>query len=94
MSRWHGIGTTAHVAHASVLLQCRELRGHTNCATRVPRAVQTPILLRIAFHDAGTYIASDREGGPNGSTQFELNRVHNRSVVRRFGWPVVLRVRC
>ena len=55
--------------------------------------MQTPILLRIAFHDAGTWVAADQTGGPNGSVQFELSRTPNRSVVRRFGWPVVLQVR-
>ena len=55
--------------------------------------MQTPILLRLAFHDAGTYTVSDNQGGPNGSLQHELFLVPNRSVVRRFGWPVVLRVR-
>ena len=55
--------------------------------------MQTPILLRIAFHDAGTWVAAEQTGGPNGSVQFELSRTPNRSVVRRFGWPIVLQVR-
>lgn len=55
--------------------------------------MQTPILLRLAFHDAGTYNAADGTGGPNASVQFELARVHNRASVRRFGWPLILRVR-
>ena len=55
--------------------------------------MQTPILLRIAFHDAGTWLTRDRTGGANGSIQFELNRSPNNSVVRRFGWPIVLQAR-
>jgi catalase (peroxidase I) len=54
--------------------------------------VQTPILLRIAFHDAGTYVAADNSGGPNGSVQFELRSRSNRAVPRRFGWPIVEQV--
>ena len=54
--------------------------------------MQTPILLRLAFHDAGTYNATDGAGGPNASLRYELSRVHNRASVRRFGWPLILRV--
>ena len=54
--------------------------------------MQTPILLRLAFHDAGTYNVADGSGGPNASLRYELSRVHNRASVRRFGWPLILRV--
>jgi catalase (peroxidase I) len=54
--------------------------------------VQTPILLRLAFHDAGTYNAATGTGGANASVRFELARVHNRSTVRRTGWPLIERV--
>eukprot|EP00892_Ulva_mutabilis_P011501 jgi/Ulvmu1/8723/UM047_0064.1 len=53
----------------------------------------TPILLRIAFHDAGTWTVRDRTGGANGSIQFELGGSPNNSVVRRFGWPIVLQIK-
>lgn len=54
--------------------------------------MQTPILLRIAFHDAGTWIAADGTGGANGSIAFELGSDPNNTVVRRFGWPIVQQV--
>lgn len=56
--------------------------------------MQTPILLRIAFHDAGTWVASDSTGGANASIAFELRGTPNGTVVRRFGWPIVERVSC
>ncbi|CAH2076548.1 unnamed protein product [Thlaspi arvense] len=41
-----------------------------------------PIMLRLAWHDAGTYDAKKKTGGPNGSIRFkeELNRPHNKGL--------------
>ncbi|CAN8229195.1 unnamed protein product [Cochlearia groenlandica] len=41
-----------------------------------------PLMLRLAWHDAGTYDAKLKTGGPNGSIRFqeELNRPHNKGV--------------
>ncbi|CAN0918787.1 L-ascorbate peroxidase 3 [Linum grandiflorum] len=41
-----------------------------------------PIMLRLAFHDAGTYDARTRTGGPNGSIRHrnELSRVANSGI--------------
>uniref|UniRef100_A0A1J3CSR5 L-ascorbate peroxidase n=1 Tax=Noccaea caerulescens TaxID=107243 RepID=A0A1J3CSR5_NOCCA len=49
------------------LISCR------NCA---------PIMLRLAWHDAGTYDAKKKTGGPNGSIRFkeELNRPYNKGL--------------
>lgn len=39
-----------------------------------------PIMLRLAFHDAGTYDAKTKTGGPNGSIRFELNSPANNGI--------------
>lgn len=39
-------------------------------------------MLRLVFHDAGTYDLKMRNGGPNGSIQFELARPENRGLKR------------
>ncbi|KAF8101116.1 hypothetical protein N665_0210s0051 [Sinapis alba] len=51
----------------------RALISSRNCA---------PIMLRLAWHDAGTYDAKKKSGGPNGSIRFkdELNRPHNKGL--------------
>ncbi|KAL1215579.1 L-ascorbate peroxidase 5, peroxisomal [Cardamine amara subsp. amara] len=51
----------------------RALISSRNCA---------PIMLRLAWHDAGTYDAKKKTGGPNGSIRFkeELNRAHNKGL--------------
>lgn len=51
----------------------RALISSRNCA---------PIMLRLAWHDAGTYDANKKSGGPNGSIRFkdELNRPHNKGL--------------
>ncbi|CAE5987953.1 unnamed protein product [Arabidopsis arenosa] len=43
-----------------------------------------PIMLRLAWHDAGTYDAKKKTGGPNGSIRFkeELNRPHNKGSIK------------
>lgn len=45
--------------------------------------VQAPVLLRLAFHDAGTYSAAEANGGPNGSIRFELQRPENQGAPMR-----------
>ena len=37
-------------------------------------ASKAPAVLRLAFHDAGTYSVSSRDGGANGSLLYELDR--------------------
>ncbi|KAJ8443598.1 hypothetical protein Cgig2_019580 [Carnegiea gigantea] len=39
-----------------------------------------PIMLRLAFHDAGTYDAKTKTGGPNGSIRFELSSPPNNGI--------------
>lgn len=41
-------------------------------------------MLRLVFHDAGSYSAAARDGGVNGSIQFELERPDNFGLKR--GW--------
>ncbi|GAU22628.1 hypothetical protein TSUD_234500 [Trifolium subterraneum] len=51
----------------------RSLISSKNCA---------PLMLRLAWHDAGTYDAKTRTGGPNGSirNQLELNHAANKGL--------------
>lgn len=48
---------------------------------------QAPVLLRLAFHDAGTFSSSQGQGGANGSVRFELKRPENSGLGR--GWKVI-----
>lgn len=52
-----------------------------------------PTLLRLAFHDAGTYDAKANTGGPNGSVRNELNTPPNvkMDIAINFCEPVKLR---
>jgi len=45
------------------------------------------VLLRLVFHDAGTFSASQGQGGANASVQFELKRPENSGLNR--GWKVI-----
>lgn len=49
-----------------------------------PPRLQAPVMLRLVFHDAGSYSAAARDGGVNGSIQFELERPDNFGLKR--GW--------
>ncbi|KNA25519.1 hypothetical protein SOVF_006050 [Spinacia oleracea] len=40
----------------------------------------SPIVLRLAFHEAGTYDAKTKTGGPNGSIRNELNNPANNGI--------------
>lgn len=39
-----------------------------------------PLMLRLAFHDAGTYCPKTRSGGPNGSVRSELEYTHGANA--------------
>eukprot|EP00270_Netrium_digitus_P020947 TRINITY_DN877_c0_g1_i1.p1 TRINITY_DN877_c0_g1~~TRINITY_DN877_c0_g1_i1.p1 ORF type:complete len:299 (+),score=54.16 TRINITY_DN877_c0_g1_i1:72-968(+) len=49
----------------------RALISEKNCA---------PLILRLAFHDAGTYDPKTRTGGPNGSIRSEKEYVHGANA--------------
>lgn len=49
------------------------------------------MLLRLAYHDAGTFSTQDGRGGSNASIQFELDRPENTGLKR--GWNVIQQVR-
>ncbi len=48
---------------------------------------KSPGLLRLVFHDAGTYDEGSGTGGPNGSIRFELDRPESFGLKR--SWRVV-----
>lgn len=54
-------------------------------------ALQGPVLLRLAYHDAATYSIKDGKGGANASIQYELGRPENTGLKR--GWNVIEQVR-
>lgn len=58
--------------------------------TEAPLA-KAPVLLRLVFHDAGTFCASSGDGGLNASIRLELDRPENFGLKR--GWSVLERVR-
>ena len=41
-----------------------------------------PAVLRLVFHDAGTYLASAKDGGMNASVRYELNRPESFGLKR------------
>ncbi len=43
---------------------------------------KAPVLLRLVFHDAGTFDEAAKTGGPNGSIRFELGRPESRGLRR------------
>jgi catalase (peroxidase I) len=49
--------------------------------------VQAPVILRLVYHDAGTYDVSAGDGGLNGSVRFELERQENFGLKR--GWNLI-----
>jgi hypothetical protein len=48
-------------------------------------------MLRLAYHDAGTFSKKAGDGGLNASIQFELDRPENFGLKR--GWRLVEQVR-
>jgi len=89
---WRG---TAPAARAAVKAGPRELP--PEAAAAVEKALATavtrgrwPVVLRLAFHDAGTFDKSEGDGGANGSIQFELDkkeRPENFGLKR--GWRTI-----
>lgn len=59
----------------------------TSCYAQDDLFSQAPVLLRLAFHDAGTFSASQGQGGANASVRFELKRPENSGLGR--GWKVI-----
>ena len=49
--------------------------------------MQAPVLLRLVFHDAGTFLESASNGGANASIRFELKRPENTGLNR--GWALI-----
>lgn len=49
--------------------------------------LQAPVLLRLVFHDAGTFLQAAGDGGANASVRLELSRPENKGLNR--GWGVV-----
>jgi L-ascorbate peroxidase len=45
---------------------------------------KAPVMLRLVFHDAGTYLSATRNGGVNASIQFELDRPENFGLKRGY----------
>eukprot|EP00877_Chromochloris_zofingiensis_P009779 jgi/Chrzof1/5054/Cz15g10020.t1 len=52
---------------------------------------KAPVLLRLAYHDAGTFSQTDGTGGLNASIQFELDRPENFGLKR--GWRVIQEIK-
>jgi L-ascorbate peroxidase len=52
---------------------------------------KAPVLLRLVFHDAGTFDAASGDGGANASVRLELDRPENGGLKR--GWRVVEAIR-
>jgi L-ascorbate peroxidase len=45
---------------------------------------KAPVMLRLVFHDAGTYLSTPGNGGVNGSIRFELDRPENFGLKRGY----------
>lgn len=48
---------------------------------------KAPVMVRLVFHDAGSYSATAGDGGVNASIQYELDRPDNFGLKR--GWNVI-----
>ncbi|KAG2430144.1 hypothetical protein HXX76_010243 [Chlamydomonas incerta] len=59
-------------------------------AKNIPKT-KTAVALRLAFHDAATFSAAAKDGGLNGSIQYELDRPENFGLKR--GWRIIEQVR-
>jgi L-ascorbate peroxidase len=55
-----------------------------------PSAAQSPVALRLAYHDAGTFSKLAGDGGLNASIRFELDRPENFGLKR--GWRLIEQV--
>ncbi|KAI7836016.1 hypothetical protein COHA_010100 [Chlorella ohadii] len=55
-------------------------------AATCPKA-KAPVIVRLVFHDAGSYSAAAGDGGVNASIQYELDRPDNFGLKR--GWNVI-----
>ncbi|KMT09583.1 hypothetical protein BVRB_6g130390 [Beta vulgaris subsp. vulgaris] len=68
-----------HIVDAEYLKQiegaCKEIRNLLQNNKQF-----APIVLRLAFHDAGTYDAKAKTGGPNGSIRNELSNPANNGI--------------
>ena len=49
--------------------------------------LQCPVVLRLVFHDSGTYNTAAGDGGANASIQHELDRPENFGLKR--AWKVI-----
>jgi catalase (peroxidase I) len=64
------------------------MRTLANCLLRP--FMQAPVILRLAYHDAGTFSKLAGDGGLNASIQYELDRPENFGLKR--GWNVITQV--
>lgn len=55
-------------------------------AATLPKS-KAPVMVRLVFHDAGSYSAAAGDGGVNASIRFELDRPDNFGLKR--GWNVI-----
>ena len=74
---WHCLPCTSSSLREYLRLPC--LGGKTGW--------QAPVLLRLVFHDAGTFLQAAGNGGANASIRFELSRPENSGLNR--GWGVI-----
>eukprot|EP00878_Enallax_costatus_P007044 GHUV01007382.1.p1 GENE.GHUV01007382.1~~GHUV01007382.1.p1 ORF type:complete len:195 (+),score=51.74 GHUV01007382.1:153-737(+) len=87
-----GITSTPTVPAAAAAAGPRQLDEETKAAvnqalSKVITKPKAPVILRLAYHDAGTYSAAAGNGGANASIQFELDRPENTGLKR--GWNLI-----
>ncbi|KAK9812280.1 hypothetical protein WJX73_009877 [Symbiochloris irregularis] len=58
---------------------------------KIATKAKAPVLLRLVFHDAGTYLQSASNGGANASIRFELKRPENTGLNR--GWSLIAAIK-
>ena len=81
--------STASVTASSAFVDTPEIRAALREAL-VANVVKTkaPAVLRLVFHDAGTYRVASNDGGMNGSVKYELSRPESFGLKRGLG-PVL-----
>lgn len=82
---------TAHAESQGPSLPSPNVAESINAALqKIVTKAKAPVIVRLVFHDAGTFRAAAQDGGANASIAFELERPENFGLKR--GWRLIEQV--